>query len=131
MSFAVLPGGTTTPPVTPPRANQTLVGRPLLDTPSRKAARDVRAEIRRQQQRTVIESPASRAARETRRKINRAEIAALKAQGEAQQARLEQIRTRARDRRRRFNLPERDFGNISAIAPGSDSGDSVDMNLIM
>ena len=93
MSFAVLPGGD--PFTTPPRANQTLVGRPLLDTPSRKAARDVRAEIQRE-----------RRMFEARRKINRVEIAALKAQGEAQQARLEQIRTRARDRRRRYNLPE-------------------------
>ena len=126
MSFAVLPGGD--PFTTPPRPNQTLVGRPLLDTPSRKATRDVRAEIRRQQQRTVIETPSSRAAREARRKINRAEIEALRAQGAVQQARLDRIKSNARDRRRRFNLPERDFGNISAIAPGSDSGDSVDMN---
>jgi hypothetical protein len=124
MSFAVLPGGD--PFTTPPRANQTLVGRPLLDTPARKAAKAARAGIQRQQERTIIEI--DRATREARRKRNRSEIAALKAKGEAQSARLEQIRNRARDRRRRYNLPDREFGNISAIAPGSDSVYSVDMN---
>ena len=43
MSFAVLPGGD--PFTTPPRVNQTLVGRPLLDTPARKAAQAARESI--------------------------------------------------------------------------------------